>query len=59
MLLFAIAVGVGAFQFFSVVKAGIFKQRGDGVESEACNTPVEPEANGVKHGFLYSRVAPV
>ena len=59
MLLFAVAIGVGAFQLPGITEGGVFKERGDGVETEACNSSVEPEADGVKHRFFYGRIMPV
>src|SRR5580693_91152 len=42
-----------------VVELGVFEEGGDGVETEAGDAAVEPEAHGVEHGFFDGRIAPV
>src|SRR5579871_1802740 len=59
MLLLAIAIGVGAFYLLGIAKSWIFEERGDCVEPETCYASVEPETDGVEHGFFYGRIAPV
>src|SRR5580693_4741012 len=42
-----------------VVEGGVFEEGGDGVETEAGDAAVEPEAHGVEHCLFDSGVAPV
>ena len=54
-----VALGVGAALVGGVAELGVFKEGGDGVEAEAGDAAIEPEAHGVEHGFLDGGVAPV
>ena len=38
---------------------GVFEEGGDGVETEAGDAAVEPEAHGVEHGLFDGGIAPV
>ena len=55
----AVAVGVVSGQVGVVVEVGVFEEARDGVDAEAVDALVHPEAEDVGHGFLDLRIAPV
>ena len=53
------AAGVEAAGEGLVAELGVFEEGGDGVETEAGDAAVEPEAHGVEHGLFDGGIAPV
>ncbi len=54
-----IALGVECRRFRARCGVAVFEECGDGVEAEAGDAAVEPEAHGVEHGLLDGGIAPV